>query len=66
MEQVAKDLGGTVKVAKINVDDNGPAAQQFGVRGIPAMFVVKGGKIQGQVRPRSANELAATLRKHTQ
>ncbi len=34
-----------VKIAKINVDDNPNTPMQFGVRGIPALFMFKGGEV---------------------
>ncbi len=33
-------------IVKVNVDQNGELAQQFGVRSIPALFFVKDGEIQ--------------------
>ncbi|HEY6736576.1 MAG TPA: thioredoxin [Candidatus Saccharimonadia bacterium] len=44
IEAVAKEFDGKVTVAKLNVDENPDIANQFGVQGIPTMFVFKGGQ----------------------
>lgn len=43
LEQIA-DENEDIKVVKVNVDENQQLAQDFGVRGIPALFVLKDGK----------------------
>lgn len=48
-----------ITVGKINVDEEGALAQQFGIMTIPTLVVVKDGKVAGQVsgaRPKSAIE----------
>ena len=42
---VAEEMAGKVKVCKINVDDAQELAMKYGVNGIPALFVFKGGKV---------------------
>ena len=44
LDQLADELDGKVKIAKINVDDNQNVPAQFGIRGIPTLIVFKGGK----------------------
>lgn len=44
VEQTAKLVGGTAKVAKVNVDQASKTAQQFGVQSIPTLIVFKDGK----------------------
>ena len=63
MEQVAEDLKGIGAVAMINVDDNRGAGQPYGVRGVPALIVLKDGKMLGQIRGRSREQIAAEFRK---
>ena len=46
----------------INVDDNRSAGQQYGVRGIPTMLVLKDGKVLGQIRSRDREQIAAEFR----
>ena len=36
------------KVGKINVDEQGELAQQFGVMSIPSLFVIKNGEVANQ------------------
>jgi thioredoxin 1 len=45
LEELAVELGGKVKIAKVNVDENPSAPSALGVRGIPALFLFKGGKV---------------------
>ncbi len=44
LEELAEDLAGRVKVAKVNVDENKESAGRFGVMSIPTMILFKGGK----------------------
>ncbi len=43
--EIAEEQAGKLKVGKINCDDEPGLAQQFGVNSIPALFVVKDGKV---------------------
>ena len=62
MDQVAEDLTGEAAVAKINVDANRGVGQDFGVRGIPALVVLKDGEVVGKIRPRSREQIVAEFR----
>jgi len=44
LEELATELEGKLKIAKVNVDDNGDLAAQFGVRAIPTMLLFKDGQ----------------------
>ncbi len=44
LEEVANEIGEKAKVVKVNVDDNGDIAQNFGIRGIPTMIFFKNGQ----------------------
>lgn len=48
IDAVADDYTGRVKVGKLNVDENMSTAQRYGVRGIPALLLFKGGKVVEQ------------------
>ena len=45
LEELATELDGKLKIAKVNVDDNGDLAAQYGVRAIPTMLLFKGGQL---------------------
>jgi len=42
--QLASELNGRVKVAKLNIDENPTTANRFGVRSIPTLLVLKNGR----------------------
>lgn len=44
VEEIADDNAGKMKVAKVNVDENQPLAQQYGIRGIPSLLFFKNGE----------------------
>lgn len=48
IEEIANDYDGKVKVGKVNVDENGGTAMQYGIRGIPALLIMKDGQIVNQ------------------
>jgi thioredoxin 1 len=43
LDEVAKEFGGQIKVAKIDVDANGSTPAKFGIRGIPTLMIFKQG-----------------------
>ena len=47
IEEIAEEYAGTVKVGKVNVDDEPALANMFGIESIPTVMVFKGGKITG-------------------
>ena len=49
VDNVAATYAGKLKVTKVNVDQNGATPSRYGVRGIPALFLFKGGKVAEQI-----------------
>jgi thioredoxin 2 len=45
MEELARELAGRVKVAKLNVDDNPRTAARYGVQSIPTLLILKHGRV---------------------
>ncbi len=44
LEQLADEFEGSVRVAKVNVDENPEVAKAFGIRSIPTLVVVQRGQ----------------------
>ena len=49
VDNMAVTYAGKLKVAKVNVDENGATPSRYGVRGIPALLFFKGGKVADQI-----------------
>ena len=45
LEELSVQYGDTVKIVKVNVDENPNSPAQMGVRGIPALFLFKDGQV---------------------
>ena len=45
LEELSDEMAGTVKIVKVNVDENPNSPAQLGVRGIPALFLFKDGQV---------------------
>jgi thioredoxin 1 len=49
VDELATTYAGKLKVAKVNVDQNGATPSRYGIRGIPALLFFKGGKVADQI-----------------
>ena len=49
VDKLAESYAGKLKVAKVNVDQNGATPSRYGIRGIPALLFFKGGKVADQI-----------------
>jgi thioredoxin 1 len=49
VDSLAESYAGKLKVAKVNVDQNGGAPSRYGIRGIPTLLFFKDGKVVDQV-----------------
>ncbi len=45
IEELAEQYDGTVKVGKLNIDENPQAPSDFGISSIPAVLLFKNGKV---------------------
>jgi thioredoxin 1 len=45
LEELAKEMGDKLTVAKVNIDENPQTPTQYGVRGIPTLMIFKGGQV---------------------
>lgn len=62
LNELSTEYAGKVKIAKVNVDQNGMLASQYGIQSIPALLFFKGGQVVGQtVGVRSKKDLKAQL-----
>ena len=45
IDELAGENSGSVKIGKVNIDDNPGAAQQYGVSSIPTLMLFKSGEV---------------------
>ena len=59
VDQIGEENADKLKVVKLNTDDNMKTAVEYGITGIPAMYVFKDGKVVKEIvgaRPKPALE----------
>lgn len=49
VDEVAQAYDGKLKVMKMDVDKNNMTPGRYGIRGIPALLIFKGGKVAEQI-----------------
>lgn len=57
LEELNSEMASRLKIVKVNVDEAADLAQQYGIRSIPTLLVLKGGTVVGQLvgaMPKSA------------
>jgi len=45
IEALAGENGGSIKIGKVNIDENPQSAHDYGVQSIPTLMVFKGGEV---------------------
>ena len=56
IEELAAEYGETVKIAKVNVDQQPNLAARYGIRSIPTIIIFQGGEIAEQMVGMQAKE----------
>ena len=46
LEEISEEVGERAQIVKINIDENGELAQEYGIRGIPTLIFFKDGQAQ--------------------
>lgn len=65
VDALADEYHGKLKVGKLNTDDNPNTAMRYGIRGIPALLLFKGGQVVDQrVGAMPKPELVKMLESH--
>lgn len=65
LEELSSDLGDSVKIAKVNVDENPESASRFGVMSIPTLILFKNGQpVDKVVGLNSKDALKNMIAKH--
>lgn len=49
LDEIAREKAGSVKVAKVNVDENQSLSIKYNIRAIPALLFFKNGQLRDQV-----------------
>ncbi len=49
VDEIAREMAGSLKVGKLNVDENPIIASRFQIMSIPTLLVFKGGKLADQI-----------------
>ena len=49
LDELVSESGGKITLAKVNVDENPGLAARYGIRSIPTVLFIKGGKLLDQV-----------------
>jgi thioredoxin 1 len=44
LEEISEEMAGSIKIAKLDVDDNPDVTTRYGVRSMPTLIVFKGGE----------------------
>ena len=64
LEEISAEMGGKVKIAKVNIDSNQQTAARLGIRSIPTVMLFRNGQVvESLVGARPARDYQASLEK---
>ena len=62
LDEIATEYAGTIKVAKLNIDENPQTPPRYGIRGIPTLMLFKNGNVEAtKVGALSKSQLTAFI-----
>ena len=65
VEEVANEYDGKLKVGKVNVDDFGDLAREYGIKNIPTLLIFKNGEVvETSVGYKTKEALSEIIDKH--
>ncbi len=65
VDEIARDLAGSLKVGKLNVDENPLVASRFQIMSIPTLLIFKNGQVVDQiVGALPKNQIMARIKPH--
>ena len=65
LDDLSKDYGDRLQIAKMNVDENRDVPAKFGIRGIPTLMIFKGGElVDTKVGALPKAQLTAFIERH--
>lgn len=48
LDEIALEYRGRLRIAKVNMDEDTPLGQKYGVRGMPTLMIFKNGTVEAQ------------------
>lgn len=65
IDELATEFAGKIKVGKVDVDQNGDLASQYGVQSIPTVMIFKGGQpVKSMLGAKHKRDYVAELNAH--
>ena len=65
LDEISREYGGKLKIAKLNIDENQATPPKYGIRGIPTLMLFKNGNIEAtKVGALSKSQLTAFIDSH--
>ena len=62
LDEIAGEYEGKLKIAKLNIDENGETPPKYGIRGIPTLMLFKNGNVEAtKVGALSKSQLTAFI-----